>query len=527
MSQSIRLPRSVTVDGQPLLGSYNVETAEGIATMARLGMNVVLGGREHLDPSSPVGRACSEHGVHVIYHLTQHIYGKPRLADRITADQDEIPLFLHGAGTMPASGVIALDDERIHYGGFEHGRLIRCKRGYDGTNRAAHRGGTILFWPEECARDIEAVRTSPMLWGYYVLDDSPGDAISALRNLYRVAKRLDPKRIIAAGYGSAGSLCNFGRGVCDLMLIYWYPVFGSGRYDPLMTSHQVQWMVAAAREQVPGIPFAGVYQTFDAAYDRPENRGRGVPTPEQLRKQIEDYVREGACGLIAYLGGVPSLDGWLQRPTLQDVIRETHQGILEHGALRVPPEPSEMRAQRVFPIGGARRPRPIAGIPPAWYVILPFGPTGERGIRAVYPPEQHVDVQAVYEGAYGPVRWEVRRSFGGVVGLGELLGGQDLARRTTAYATCEVISPKTQTVELRYGSDDDMMVWVNGTLVVQRDYAGGLERDAERTTTVLRQGTTRILVKVHNRAGMWGFHLRLTDTSGKPPQGLQFRPLPH
>lgn len=520
----MRLPTPLTVAGKPILGSYNVETRDDIAAAREVGMNLILGGKDHLDPTKPLGKACSDHGVYVLHHLTQHIYGRPRLLDRLTADATEIPLMVTGARPHPESGVIQLDDELIRYEASGPDRLLRCRRGYGGTRPASHRGGMFLFWPEACEREITEVRGSPMLWGYYVLDDSPGDAISALRGLYGIVKRLDPKRIVAAGYGSAGSLCNFGPGVCDLMLIYWYPVFGSGKYDPLMTSHQVQWMVAAARQQVPGMPFAGVYQTFDAAFDRPANAGMGLPTAERIRKQIEDFVREGACGLVAYLGGVPSLPGWTTRPYMREMIRETHREIAASGALTVRPEPADMRAQRFFPAGGSPRPRKVAGIPPAWHVILPFGPAGERGIHAVFPPEADQRLSAVHRNTVGPVRWEPRRTVGGVIGLGELLGGHDLATNAIAYAACEVTSPTEQTVRMLYGSDDDLAIWLNEREVVRRVYAGGLERDAEMREVRLKEGRNRLLVKVHNRAGMWGFHLRFAGTDGKPLTGLKFAP---
>ncbi|NLI00035.1 MAG: hypothetical protein GX446_11170 [Chthonomonadales bacterium] len=520
----MKLPSPFAVAGKPILGSYNLETPDDIAAARDVGMNLVLGGADHLDPTKPLGRACADNGVYVLHHLTQHVYGRPRLLDRLSADATEIPLFAEGARPHPESGVIQLDDELIRYEASEPGRLLRCQRGYCGTRPAVHRGGMILFWPEECEREILQVRDSRMLWGYYVLDDSPGDAISALRGIYRLAKRLDPQRVVAAGYGSAGSLCNFGPGVCDLMLIYWYPVFGSGRYDPLMTSHQVQWMVAAARRQVPGMPFAGVYQTFDAAFDRPENAGKGLPTAAQIRKQIEDFVREGACGLVAYLGGVPSLPGWTARPYMREVIRETHREIGATGALLIPPEPPEMRAQRVFAVGGARRPPTVPGVPPAWHVILPFGPAGAEGINAVYPPETDQRLSAAHQGRHGAVRWEPRRAIGGVIGLGELLGGHNLTQNAIAYATCEVISPTDQTVRLLFGSDDDMVIWLNGREVVRRVYAGGLQRDAEMREAHLSKGKNRLLVKVHNRAGMWGFHLRIAGQDGRPLSGLRFVP---
>ncbi|MCG7754901.1 hypothetical protein, partial [Flavihumibacter cheonanensis] len=94
-----------------------------------------------------------------------------------------------------------------------------CVRGYKGTTAASHHEGIILFWPEACEAEVRRVKDSPNLWGYYVLDDSPGDALSALRAMYAIVRRVDgpaKRHPVCAGYGSAGSLCNLAPGVCDI-----------------------------------------------------------------------------------------------------------------------------------------------------------------------------------------------------------------------------------------------------------------------------------------------------------------------
>ena len=57
-------------------------------------------------------------------------------------------------------------------------------------------------------------------------------------------------------------------------------------------------MLSAARARVPGVPFVGIYHAFDG---RPAKTGQGLPTPEQLREQLEDFVREGASGLVSFI----------------------------------------------------------------------------------------------------------------------------------------------------------------------------------------------------------------------------------
>jgi len=515
----MKLHTSYTVNGQPILGTYTASTIEDFKLAKKVGMNVVIGSREMLDPESPEGKFLLENGIKVMYHLTHHIYGMPRLGDFITPDQTTIPLAKVKSKGLPSPGVVQIEDELIRYQQYTPEALLGCERGFDGTRPAAHHEGIFLFLPEECEKDVRSVKDSPNLWGYYVLDDSPGDAISALRAMYGIIKRVDgPNHPVCAGYGSPGSLCNFGPGVCDIMMIYWYPV-SEGGYDRYMISREVQWMLTTARARVPGIPFVGVYQAFWGG-------DAGLPTPGQVREQMEDFVREGASGLIAFACRVGKpYGGWSDSGRIQEAMEEVHREILSTGGLEVPPQPEEMARDRIQPVGFWERPREIPGIVPAWYVIGPFDDPEHRILDAIYPPEHEIDLNASYEGKPGPVHWIKRSSHaGGVIGLGEIYGFQDYTANTVAYATCTVTSPREQEAEMRIGSDDDAIVWLNGREVWRHEGIRGLARDDDIVPVVLPAGDTRILVKVYNRSGMWGFSMRFTDRRGQPLEGLGFSP---
>ena len=511
-----------TVDGRPPLGTYAVSKIEDVALVKKAGMNLVIGGHEMLDIDSPVGKYLSENGIKVLYHLTHHIYGMPRLGDLVAADQTTIPLSKRRARTLPSPGVVQIEEELIRYEEYTPAALLRCQRGFGGTQPAAHHEGIILFMPDECAEDVKSVKDSPNLWGYYVLDDSPGDAISALRAMYKIVRRVDggPERhVVCAGYGSAGSLCNFGPGVCDVMLIYWYPISGSG-YHRYMISHEVQWMLTAARARVPGIPFIGVYQAFWG-----EGAGATPPTAHHVREQFEDFVREGASGLVAFAGRIGgSLTGWTESVPLQKAIKECHEEILSTGGLRIPPQPERMLRERIQPVGFWEKPNEVPGVPPVWHVIGPFHDTEKAFLETVYPPEREVDLEAVYEGKSGPVRWVERASHAGVIGLGELYGEQDYTANTVAYATCTPVSLREHEAMMTVGSDDDIVVWFDDKKVWRHEGTRGLTRDEDSVPVVLGTGSTRILVKVYNRQGMWGFSLRLTDRKGLPLGRVQFFP---
>jgi len=509
-----------TVGGKPVLGTYGAERLEDLQRVRDAGMNVILAGNTHLDSKTPEGAFCLKNGIKVMHHLTQFVYHRVRLRDPITADQTSIPLFqIHGR-VDEGSDLVQIDDELIRYEKMTDTELLNCRRGSDGTKASPHREGVILFWPEACAAEVEHVKNSPNLFGYYVLDDSPGDAVSALRGMYQTIQKVDPgkRHPVCAGFGNAGSIANFAPGVCDILLIYQYPV-GRRQYDRERTSAEVQHMLTTARRRVPGVPFMGVYQSFDGA---PASTGQGVPTPEQLREQLEDFVREGACGLVAFLCHNPQVPGWADIAGLGQEVEKANREILVTGGLHVRLETESMKRNRFQPAGHWKHPRSLPGVVPAWYVLGPFEDTPGKMLDADFPPDHGVDLAAVYPVKLGSAGWRVRETVNGTLGLTALWGEQ--LKSGLAYAVCDVTSPRTQTVQMRISSDDDARVLLNGKEVYRHSQPGGLDYDKEIVPVTLPTGKSRIEVKIYNRAGMWGLFMRFTDQHGRPLNGLRFSP---
>jgi len=509
------------VDGKPILGTYGAERLEDLERVRDAGMNVVLSSAKLLDTNTPEGAFCRENGIKALPHVTSYIYHGIRLREPITAEQKNIPLFFASGRSEQGSHVIQIDEERIRYEEMTETELVNCERGVEGTSPAAHREGIILFWPEACKAEIEKIKDSPNLFGYYVLDDSPGDAVSALRAMNSVIRQVDPnpKHPVCAGFGDAGSIINLAPGVCDIMFIYWYPVSTNNNYDRLRTSREVQHMLAAARKRVPGIPFAGIYQAFDGA---PAKTGQGVPTPEQLREQLEDFVREGASGLVSFICYAgPTLPGWADLGGLGGTIKQAMQEIRGTGGLMVRAEPAAMRENRIQPAGYWVDPVPVPGAVPAWYIAAAFDDTEGKGLDAAFPPDEAIDLKALYPVKTGMAGWRVRETTAGVLGLSEIY---DRPKNGVAYAFCDVTSPREQKVQMRLCSDDDAWVRLNGKEVYRSETGGGLDYDKDVVPLVLPRGTSRIVMKIYNRAGMWGFYMRFTDEAGRPLEGLEFSP---
>lgn len=512
------------IDGKPVLGTYGAERLEDLQGVDDVGMNLVLAGEKELDPSTPEGAFCRAHGIKVMPHLTSFLYHGVRLREPVSAEQRDIPLYCARGPIEQKSKIIQIDDEFIRYEKMTDTALLNCERGANGTKPAAHREGVILLWPEALRAEVKRIKDSPNLYGYYVLDDSPGDALSALRGMYKVIHEADPNpdHPVCAGFGDAGSVINLDTGVCDIMFIYWYPV-GTKTYDRERTAQEVQHMLATARRRVPGIPFMGIYQAFDG---RKAKTGQGVPAPDQMREEMEDFVREGACGLVSFICHNETVPGWADIAELGDAVQKATREIKETGGLVVRPETAAMKQKRIQPMGHWETPLAMPGYVPAWNVVGPFEAAGDL-LNTVFPPEDAVDAAgmydaiAIYEVRCGKAGWRVRETTSGILGVGEFYNA---VKNGVAYACCDVTNTEERAVQMRVCTDDDAWIKVNGKEVYRFAGVRGLEIDKDIVPLVLPSGTSRIEVKICNKAGMWAFFMRFTDTEGKPLEGLKFEP---
>ena len=516
----MKLHPAYTINGKAVLGTYGRTDPEALALVKETGMNLVFGGAELLDTRGAAGKFCLDNGIKVMYSLTGHVYGRPSLSDDINESQAEIPI--HAGAPLPPPGAVRIEDELIRYREATPAALVGCERGSEGTTAAAHRAGIILLWPEPLVEEVAKAQASPNLFGYYVLDDSPGNALSALRGMYRTVKRIDTgNRPLCGGYSGATTLHNFAPDAADILMLYHYPILKTG-YERTMTSYDTQWMLMEARERAPGVPFFGIYQAF---WGGDWNKQEPL-TPAELREQMEDFVREGASGLIAFYVSPDDgpLGGWNLDRDLRRAVRDVNHEILSTGGLRVSPQPDEMAQARFQPTGYWVHPREVPGIVPAWHVLAPFDDAERKKLDATFPPDREINLDASYAGKGRTIRWMTHRTVGGAIGLVELYGEMERLSHCVAYATCTVTSPRERDVQMRFSSDDAAIVLFNGRRVWRHDGPRGVHWDSDVVPVRLEAGETRILVKVYNGTGQWGFFMRFTDADGKPLANLGFSP---
>lgn len=83
------------------------------------------------------------------------------------------------------------------------------------------------------------------------------------------------------------------------------------------------------------------------------------------------------------------------------------------------------------------------------------------------------------------------------------------SEHAVAYALCDVTVEGGGAARLMLGSDDGAAVWLNGELLLNNFTSRGLTPDEDKMDVTLKPGPNRIIVKVTQGGGGWGFCLRL------------------
>jgi hypothetical protein len=519
----MKLHEAYQIDGVPILGLFRVRTLEDLQMAHEMGFNLATSvNPEIFDPSTPMGRYALENGFKGMYSITGPAHTSPRLSVPVSADATTISFDFGKRQPDPGPGVAVIEGERIRYEDFNETELLGCERGADGTQASAHRDGIVIFWPEPLAADIERVKDSPNLWGYWALDDTPGNVRSLMQGLTQTVHEVDGKHPVSAGFNSPDAMTNFGPGVCDALVLYWYPS-QAWEYNRQMTSLDTQAILSTTRKIERDIPFIGLYQAFwGGRWNKP-----APLTAFEIREQAEDFVREGAAGLMAYanLKDAPGYYGFNLDSEMARAVRDINEEVRATGGLDVRPERPEMAAVRMRAIGLQGEEPEIPGVPPAWHVASQFDVVDSLGVNTILPPDEGIDLGATYTGKDdAQVKWEIVPTHTGTVAYFGDTPPSVRGNDTVIFAVCTLSSPVEQTVQLRLGCGEDMLVRVNGRVIIKYVGARGVHMDENIAFVTLPAGESEILMKTHHRLEGWGFTLRLTDVDGRPLEGVTFSP---
>lgn len=158
-----------------------------------------------------------------------------------------------------------------------------------------------------------------------------------------------------------------------------------------------------------------------------------------------------------------------------------------------------------------------------WLLCGPFDNLGMDGHDRAYPPEEAVDVDAIYAGKDGATaKWQPNHTpeWTGYVDLKQEFDQTDWV---CAYAVCWVtLDEGPRDVMFRVGSNDSVKVFLNGAEVWDNKMERAASPDDDLVPVTLPQGTSAVLLKIGQTGLNWGFYFRITEPDADAvPQGLQ------
>jgi glucose/arabinose dehydrogenase len=164
------------------------------------------------------------------------------------------------------------------------------------------------------------------------------------------------------------------------------------------------------------------------------------------------------------------------------------------------------KASRVETILASLKESGLPTLEGKWHYIGPFDNTENAGFDTAYPPEREIDLTKTYEGKDGQkVGWKEMSDFkvGQVVNLKRFKDNDN----STIYLYHEIDVPEPVTLPVSLGSDDTLIVWLDGKQVVSENVARPAGPDQNHATLELHAGKNRLLVKVGNLGGEWAFYI--------------------
>ncbi|MDA0831948.1 MAG: hypothetical protein O2955_17255 [Planctomycetota bacterium] len=159
-----------------------------------------------------------------------------------------------------------------------------------------------------------------------------------------------------------------------------------------------------------------------------------------------------------------------------------------------------------------------------FHIVGPFHAEGMTGFDRVFPPEETVDLTAVYPDEGNELKWqpfETDDPFG-QFNLNALIGPAGSVVGY-AYTVVRVDQKEPIAAQIRCSADDNITVWLNGELVLRKlMWLNGTRLDRFTSAVTLNPGLNRLLVKVcqgpqhqdPNVPNNWSMQLRLCTEDG-------------
>ncbi|MDG2422406.1 MAG: DUF1553 domain-containing protein [Phycisphaerales bacterium] len=151
-----------------------------------------------------------------------------------------------------------------------------------------------------------------------------------------------------------------------------------------------------------------------------------------------------------------------------------------------------------------------------WYIVGPYtSGSSDEHYDTAYGPEET-----------GPLRFDKkyhRQSWRYAPGVKEAENVRLAAGKGAEYLGCEIYSPNTRNMNISLGSDDGLMVYHDGALVLERRVNRSVGPDQDQLALELHPGRNTLVCKVINTGGEGGiYHREIIEESRLPEDAVAF-----
>jgi hypothetical protein len=228
-----------------------------------------------------------------------------------------------------------------------------------------------------------------------------------------------------------------------------------------------------------------------------------------LKKRVTPENPEGAFEVLGTYEGY-SREGQLVALTLKDILLEAGSNSLFFEAAG---KDEKAAGMEIAFVGLSLDPSSRRFIT-EWNLIGPFHAADMNDLQTVYPPEKEADFAKKYKGKNeAEVGWRtVQAGPAGYVRLDELVRPNE---QVLVYGLVYVFSADDRQAAVLLGSDDGVRVWVNDELVHTNPAYRPAVPDQDRFSVSLKKGWNKVLIKVLQGAGGWGYYFRFSDPKGE------------
>lgn len=150
-----------------------------------------------------------------------------------------------------------------------------------------------------------------------------------------------------------------------------------------------------------------------------------------------------------------------------------------------------------------------------WYVVGSFDNEGRGGCDTDFGPESAPDLKASYPARGHEVGWRrpAAKAWDGSVDLSVPLRP---ASEAVGYGLTWLAATAETKAVLSLGTSGGFRLWVNGVKVASSDRSNAPRPDQHRLQVTLRKGMNRVLLKVCQERGPYGFFFRVERPEGAP-----------